>query len=165
MITTLLIIAGILYLALQLEDRLQFPSPLGLIALSFVAHYAFEQVPVLTGDADHFAALVIFLLPVLLIADSLELKVANLKEHGLSLLYLTVAAVVLSELMALLISDWLFAGYHLFCSAVIVLLAMVLATDPVSVVIMLSTFIYSGVLLMIIGNNKAQFLAEKDGEK
>lgn len=140
MITTLLMIAGILYLALQLEDKLRVPSPLGLIALSFVAHYAFEQMPVLTGDADHFATLVIFLLPVLLIADSLELKVGDLKEHGLSLLYLAVAAVVLSVLMALLISDWLFADYHLSTAAVIVLFAMVLATDPVSVVSIFSKF-------------------------
>lgn len=140
MIVTLLMIAGILYLALQLEDKLRVPSPLGLIALSFAAHYAFEKVPVLTGDAEHFAALVIFLLPVLLISDSLELKVADLKEHGLSLLYLAVAAVVLSVLMALLISDWLFADYHLSSAAVIVLFAMVLATDPVSVVSIFSKF-------------------------
>ena len=140
MIETLLMIAGILYLALQLEDKLRIPSPLGLIALSFAAHYAFEQVPVLTGDAEHFAALVIFLLPVLLISDSLELKVADLKEHGLSLLYLAVAAVVLSLVTALLISDWLFADYHLSISAVIVLFSMVLATDPVSVVSIFSKF-------------------------
>lgn len=49
MITTLLVIAGILYLALQLEDTFTIPSPLGLIALSFAAHYGFQQVPVLVG--------------------------------------------------------------------------------------------------------------------
>lgn len=140
MITTLLMIAGILYLALQLEDKFKVPSPLGLIALSFVAHYAFEKVPVLTGDAEHFATLVIFLLPVLLISDSLELRVADLKEHGLSLLYLAVAAVILSVLMALGISNWLFADYHLSSAGVIVLFAMVLATDPVSVVSIFSKF-------------------------
>ena len=79
MIPTLLTIAGILYLALQLEDKLKIPSPLGLIALSFAAHYGFQQVPVLTGDAEHFATLVIFLLPILLISDSLEIKIADLK--------------------------------------------------------------------------------------
>ena len=63
MITTLLMIAGILYLSLQLEDKLKIPSPLGLIVLSFTTHYGFQQVPVLTGDAEHFAALVVFLLP------------------------------------------------------------------------------------------------------
>lgn len=140
MITTLLMIAGILYLALQFEDKLKIPSPLGLIALSFAAHYLFEQAPILTGDAEHFAALVIFLLPVLLISDSLEMRVEDIGKHGLSLLYLAVAAVILSVLMALLISDWLFADYHLSSAAVIVLFTMVLATDPVSVVSIFSKF-------------------------
>ncbi len=140
MIVTLLMIVCILYLALQLEDKFSVPSPLGLIALSFVAHYGFQQAPVLTGDAEHFAALVIFLLPVLLISDSLEIKLADLKEHGLSLLYLSVVAVVLSVGMALLISNWLFADYSLSFAAVIVLFAMVLATDPVSVVSVFSRF-------------------------
>lgn len=140
MIATLLMVAGILFLALQLEDKLRLPSPLGLIALSFVAHYGFQQVPVLTGDAEHFATLVIFLLPILLISDSLEIKLADLKEHGLSLLYLAVVAVTLSVLMALAISDWLFADYALSSAAVIVLFAMVLATDPVSVVSIFSKF-------------------------
>ena len=140
MIPTLLMIAGILFLALQLEEKFRIPSPLGLIALSFAAHYVFQKVPVLTGDADHFAALVVFLLPILLISDSLELKVADLKEHGLSLLYLSVVAVILSVLMALLVSSWLFADITLSAAAVIVLFAMVLATDPVSVVSIFSKF-------------------------
>jgi CPA1 family monovalent cation:H+ antiporter len=140
MIVTLLMIAGILFLALQLEDKLGIPSPLGLIALSFLAHFGFQQVPVLTGDAEHFATLVVFLLPILLISDSLELKVADLKEHGLSLLYLAVVAVILSVLTALLVSSWLFADITLSTAAVIVLFAMVLATDPVSVVSIFSKF-------------------------
>ena len=140
MITTLLMIAAILFLALQLEEKLKVPSPLGLIALSFVAHFGFQKIPVLTGDAEHFAALVIFLLPILLISDSLELKVADLKEHALSLLYLAVVAVLLSVGMALSISGWLFADYALSNAAVIVLFAMVLATDPVSVVSIFSKF-------------------------
>lgn len=140
MIVTLLMIAGILFLALQLEDKFRIPSPLGLIALSFLAHFGFQQVPVLTGDAEHFASLVVFLLPILLISDSLELKVADLKEHGLSLLYLAVVAVILSVAMALLVSNWLFADITLPNAAVIVLFAMVLATDPVSVVSIFSKF-------------------------
>jgi CPA1 family monovalent cation:H+ antiporter len=140
MIPTLLMIAGILFLALQLEEKFRIPSPLGLIALSFAAHYVFQKVPVLTGDAEHFATLVVFLLPILLISDSLELKVTDLKEHGLSLLYLAVVAVILSVLMALFVSSWLFAGITLSSAAVVVLFAMVLATDPVSVVSIFSKF-------------------------
>jgi CPA1 family monovalent cation:H+ antiporter len=140
MVVTLLVIATILLLALLLEDKLNIPSPLSLIALSFIYHHAFSNVPMLTGDTEHFAALVLLLLPVLLITDSFELTVADLKEHGLSLFYLAVVAVALSVILALLTANTLFGEYHLSFAAVIVLFAMVLATDPVSVVSVFSNF-------------------------
>ncbi|TLS66486.1 sodium:proton antiporter [Mariprofundus erugo] len=140
MITTLLVISIILYVALQLEDKLSIPSPLGLIGLSFLTHYLFQQTPLLTGDMEHFAELVVFLLPVLLIADSLELKLADLKEHALSLFYLAVVAVALSVVLAIFTADWFFGQYHLSVAAIIVLFAMVLATDPVSVVSIFAKF-------------------------
>ncbi len=140
MIITLLMVCGILFFALQLEEKLRVPSPLGLIVLSFITHYAFKNSPHLTLNADSFSTLVIFLLPILLISDSLELKVSDLKKNGLSLLFLTVIAVILSLGAALLISDWLFSSYALSSAAVIVLFTMVLATDPVSVVSIFSKF-------------------------
>ncbi|MDQ7000543.1 MAG: cation:proton antiporter [Mariprofundus sp.] len=140
MIITILSIAAILYLALQLEDKLKIPSPVGLIALSFGFHALFGDLFMLTGDAEHFAALVVLLLPILLISDSLELKVKDLKEHGLSLFYLAVVAVSLSVVVALLIGDILFGQYHLSVAAIIMLFSMVLATDPVSVVSIFSKF-------------------------
>jgi len=140
MIITVLSIAAILYLALQLEDKAKIPSPVGLIALSFIFHALFGDVFMLSGDSEHFAALVILLLPILLIGDSLELKVDDLKEHGLSLVYLSIVAVALSVLAALLIGDALFGQYHLSAAAIVMLFAMVLATDPVSVVSIFSNF-------------------------
>jgi CPA1 family monovalent cation:H+ antiporter len=140
MIVTVLFIAAILYLALQLEDKAKVPSPVGLIALSFAFHAIFGDVFILSGDSEHFAALVILLLPILLIGDSLELKVSDLREHGISLVYLAIVAVALSVLTALLIGDVLFGQYHLSVAAIIMLFAMVLATDPVSVVSIFSNF-------------------------
>lgn len=140
MIVTVLAVAAVLYMALQLEDKLKIPSPLGLIGLSFALHFLSSQAPVLTGDPEHFAALVILLLPVLLIADSLELSLDDLKEHGLSLFYLAVVAVVLSVLLAIVSVDTLFESHHLAVAETIVLFAMVLATDPVSVVSIFSKF-------------------------
>ena len=140
MIITVLSIVAILYLALQFEDKLKIPSPVGLIAISFIFHAIFHDSFMLTGDTEHFATLVILLLPVLLISDSLELTVDDLKKHGLSLTYLAVVAVSLSIITALLIGDSLFGQYNLSASAIILLFAMVLATDPVSVVSILSKF-------------------------
>jgi len=140
MVMTLLVIAAILFLALQLQDKFGVPSPLSLIGFSFLAHYLFAGTPVLSGDTEHFAALVMLLLPVLLIADTLELTIADLKEHGLSLFYLAVVAVALSVVVAIFTADALFGQYNLSVAAVIVLFAMVLATDPVSVVSIFSNF-------------------------
>jgi len=139
MVITVLSIVVILFLALQLEDKFKLPSPVGLISLSIIFHLIFYD-HLLTDDADKFAALVILLLPILLISDSLELTVKDLKENGLSLFYLAVVAVALSVVTALLIGDTLFAQYDLSIAAIILLFAMVLATDPVSVVSIFSKF-------------------------
>ncbi|MDQ6965458.1 MAG: cation:proton antiporter, partial [Mariprofundaceae bacterium] len=139
MIEVVLAVAAILYLALQIEDKLSIPSPLSLIALSYGCYYLLPQV-VLTHNAEQFAALVLLLLPILLIADSLELRVSDLKEHALSLFYLAVVAVALSVITAILLGGWLFEPYHLSTAAIILLFAMVLATDPVSVVSIFSKF-------------------------
>lgn len=140
MILTVLSIAMILYLALQLEDKFKIPSPLSLVTLSFLFHWLSHDLFMLTGDPEHFAALVILLLPILLIGDTLELKLDDLKEHGLSLFYLAVVAVALSIAVALASADLIFGEYHLSVAAVILLFAMVLATDPVSVVSVFSNF-------------------------
>ena len=140
MILILLSISGILYFALQLEDRFKIPSPLGLISLSFIFHYFVHATPLFTGNPADFALLVLFLLPVLLIADSLELNIKDLKENGLSLFYLSVVAVALSVATAIFTADFIFGEYQLSVAAIIVLFAMVLATDPVSVVSIFSKF-------------------------
>ncbi len=140
MIIALLSITIILFLALQLQDKLGIPSPLSLIALSFAYHHLAGDLFVLTGDPEHFARLVLFLLPILLISDSLELKLDDLRAHGLSLFYLAVVAVALSVVLAIFVADALFGQYHLSIAAIVVLFAMVLATDPVSVVSIFSNF-------------------------
>ncbi|MDQ6971214.1 MAG: cation:proton antiporter [Mariprofundaceae bacterium] len=139
MIETVLAVAAILYLALQIEDKLSIPSPLSLITLSFVLYHLLPSIGI-APDAGQFAALVLLLLPVLLIADSLELNVSDLKEHALSLFYLAVVAVALSVVTAIFVGGWLFEQYNLSMAAIIVLFAMVLATDPVSVVSIFSKF-------------------------
>jgi len=111
-----------------------------LVLLAFITHGLFTTLPVITIDMPHFAELVILLLPVLLISDSLQLKLATLKENALSLFFLAVVAVSLSVLVALWLADTLFAEYHLSFAAIILLFAMVLATDPVSVVSVFSRF-------------------------
>ncbi len=140
MIIALLSITVILFLSLQFQDKLKIPSPLSLIALSFAYHHLSSGAFMLTGDPEHFARLVVLLLPILLIGDSLELRLADLRKHGLSLFYLAVITVALSVVLAIFTADALFGQYNLSIAAIIVLFAMVLATDPVSVVSIFSNF-------------------------
>ncbi|MBF0281613.1 MAG: cation:proton antiporter [Zetaproteobacteria bacterium] len=140
MILTLLILGLMLYAALQLQDRLNIPSPVSLIALSLLVHQGLGGHYLLAENTEQFATLVILLLPILLISDSLELNIRDLKAHAWSLFYLAVVAVALSVVVAILLADTLFASYHLSMAAVILLFAMVLATDPVSVVSIFSKF-------------------------
>jgi len=140
MITTVLAIVLILYLALQMEDKLKIPSPLGLIALSFFFKALFGDHVQVISNSEQFAELVLLLIPVLLISDAMELKIEDLKKHGLSLFYLAVVAVAISIVVAIPAANLIFAEYHLSLAAVIVLFAMVLATDPVSVVSIFSNF-------------------------
>jgi len=139
MIETVMAVAAILYLALQIEDKFSIPSPLSLITLSFALYYLLPEID-LAHDAGQFAALVVVLLPILLISDSLELRVADLRENALSLFYLAVIAVALSVITAIFLGGWLFEQYHLDMADIIILFAMVLATDPVSVVSIFSKF-------------------------
>jgi len=140
MIVTLLAITAILYLAIQFQDKFGLPSPLGLLILSFFFEMVTHRQFSLIGDEAHFAELVLLLLPILLISDSMELKLSDLREHGLSLFYLAVIAVALSVVSAIVTADLIFGEYNLSVAAVIVLFSMVLATDPVSVVSVFSRF-------------------------
>lgn len=139
MIEVVLAVAAILYLALKIEDTIGLPSPLSLIALSFILHVLKPDLGI-TADTRQFADLVLMLLPVLLISDALELKLEELREHALSLFYLAVVTVALSIVVALFLGPWLFAPYHLSAAAIVVLFTMVLATDPVSVIRIFSRF-------------------------
>ena len=51
MIETVLAVALILYLALQIEDKFSVPSPLSLITLSFLLDLLFPEVARFTPDA------------------------------------------------------------------------------------------------------------------
>jgi CPA1 family monovalent cation:H+ antiporter len=89
---------------------------------------------------ESFAELVLFLIPVLIASDALQLKLVDLKKNAWSLIFLAVISVVVSILFGILTAQTFFAEYGLGIGATIALFAMVLATDPVSVVSVFSSF-------------------------
>ena len=138
MILTLLLLLSVLFLSIEAQKHFKIPSPITLILLSYLFYFAFPHMAMFSEE--EFAHLVLFLIPILIASDSLQLKLDDLKKNGLSLFYLAVVAVVLSVIFGFIVANTLFAEYHLGVGAIIALFAMVLATDPVSVVSVFSSF-------------------------
>ena len=138
MILTLLVLLTILFIAIETQKYLKIPSPITLIGLSYAFYYTFPNM-VLFSD-ETFAELVLFLIPILIAADALQLKLNDLKKNALSLFYLAVFSVAISVVFGIFTANTFFAEYGLSTGAIIALFAMVLATDPVSVVSVFSSF-------------------------
>jgi len=138
MILTLLLVLSILFLAIEFQKHFKIPSPISLIVLSYLFYYSFPNMVLFSEET--FAELVLFLIPILITSDALQLKLDDLKKHGWSLVYLALVAVVLSIISGFIVANTLFVEYGLGVGAIIALFAMVLATDPVSVVSVFSSF-------------------------
>lgn len=138
MILTLLLLLTVLFISIELQKYFKIPSPITLIGLSYGFYHLFPNM-VLFSEAT-FAQLVMFLIPILIASDALQLKLEDLKKNALSLIYLAAFSVAMSIAFGLFTAHTFFAEYALSTGAIIALFAMVLATDPVSVVSVFSSF-------------------------
>jgi len=138
MILTLLLLLSILFISIETQKYLKIPSPITLIGLSYGFYYLFPDMVLFSEES--FAELVLFLIPILIAADALQLKLYDLKKNALSLIYLALISVAISVIFGIITANTFFAEYHLSIGAIIALFAMVLATDPVSVVSVFSSF-------------------------
>ena len=138
MILTLLLLLTILFISIELQKYFKIPSPITLIGLSYSFYYMFPNMVLFSEET--FAELVLFLIPILIAADALQLKLEDLKKNAISLFYLAVLSVAVSIGFGIFAANTFFAEYALSTGAVIALFAMVLATDPVSVVSVFSSF-------------------------
>ncbi len=138
MILTLLVLLSILFVSIELQKYFKIPSPITLIGLSYSFYYMFPNMVLFSEES--FAELVLFLIPILIAADALQLKLEDLKKNAISLFYLAVLSVAISIVFGIFAANTFFAEYALSTGAIIALFAMVLATDPVSVVSVFSSF-------------------------
>jgi CPA1 family monovalent cation:H+ antiporter len=138
MILTLLALLTILFISIELQKYFKIPSPLSLIGLSYGFYYLFPHMVLFSEET--FAELVLFLIPILIASDALQLQLEDLKRNALSLVYLALFSVAISVGFGIFSAHTFFAEYHLETGAIIALFAMVLATDPVSVVSVFSSF-------------------------
>jgi len=138
MILTLLLLLTVLFLSIEIQKHFKIPSPITLIVLSYGFYYLFPHMKLFSEES--FAELVLFLIPILIASDALQLKLNDLKKNAWSLLFLALISVVISVLFGIFTAQTFFAEYGLSIGATIALFAMVLATDPVSVVSVFSSF-------------------------
>ncbi len=138
MILTLLLLLAILFISIEAQKYLKIPSPITLIGLSYTFYYFFPNMVLFSSES--FAELVLFLIPILIASDALQLKLEDLKKNALSLTYLALISVAISVGLGILTANIFFTDYNLSTGAIIALFAMVLATDPVSVVAVFSSF-------------------------
>jgi CPA1 family monovalent cation:H+ antiporter len=138
MILTLLALLTILFISIEFQKYFKIPSPISLIGFSYTFYYLFPSMILFSEET--FAELVLFLIPILIASDALQLKLEDLKKNALSLLYLALFSVAISVAFGIFSAHTFFAEYNLSTGAIIALFAMVLATDPVSVVAVFSSF-------------------------
>ena len=138
MIPELLLLLTVLFLSIEIQKYFKIPSPVSLLLLSYTSFYIFPHLRIFSQE--NFAELVLFLIPILITSDALQLDLEDLKKNALSLIFLAVVAVVLSLLFGYWVEELFFSNYGLGVGAVVALFAMVLATDPVSVVSVFSSF-------------------------
>jgi CPA1 family monovalent cation:H+ antiporter len=136
MILNIITILSILFISIKLEKIYKIPSPLLIIVLTLSISTYYQDFLSFT-TFELFAEEMLSFVVLLVLVDAFVLKWKDLKKNWLSLVYLAVISVVLSIGSGILLTNTLFSEYNLSLGAVIVLFAMVLATDPVSVV---STF-------------------------
>jgi CPA1 family monovalent cation:H+ antiporter len=101
---------------------------------------------------ENFSEQMLSFIVILVLLDAFILRFDELKKNWKSILFLAIISVMLSVILGYLLLNYtIFEKYHLEIGAIIALMAMILATDPVAVI---STFKNYSV------PHKLKFLAE-----
>ena len=132
-----LMIISLMVLSLIVQEKIRIPLPITLIVTVLVlAHFNIHPIDINNDGFDH---LLLFLLPLLLMGDVMLLKTEDLKNNWLSVMSTAGIAVVLSVLVGVLLQPIMLPSYALTVPAMMALMAMVIATDPVTVASIFST--------------------------
>ncbi len=132
-----LMIIVLMVLSLIVQEKIRIPLPITLIVtVSLLAHFNIHPIDI---NANGFDNLLLFLLPLLLMGDVMQLKTEDLKNNWLSVMSTAGIAVTLSVFAGVLLQPIMLPGYALGVPAMIALMSMVIATDPVTVASIFST--------------------------
>lgn len=123
----------ILFIAIIIEKKFKVPSPLVIVA-STLGLIWFNPTFLSFTTMEVFSEEMLSFVVLLVLVDAFILRFEDLKKNWLSLVYLAGVAVILSIGSGVLLSNTVLSEYNLSLGSIIVLFAMVLATDPVTVV-------------------------------
>ena len=139
MANILIAIISILLLSRILQTKASVPLPIGIMGLTLAVYSFFPEYINISADKN-FDGIILLLLPLVLLPDTLNFKLSDLKKHGIAIFYLSFVAVILSIFIGVIFNFVIFSEYAFTTGALISLFAMVLATDAVSVGSIFSQF-------------------------
>lgn len=131
MIEAAIIIILLTAISLFIQEVAKIPSPMSLVGFVIVSKvFGLDFIHV---DEKMFDQIILLMLPILISVDALSLKIAEIKAHAFSLLYLAVMAVILSVVSCVMLNKLILPDYNLSIPALVALFCMVMATDPIAV--------------------------------
>ena len=133
MILNIVIILSIIFISLKIEKLYKIASPLTLIILSVGTGTLFPDFLSFTNTTVFSEEMLVFIV-LLVLGDAFILKIKDLKENFVSIIYLAGISVAIAILLGTLSKFLIFPDIDIGIGALIALFAMVTATDPVSVV-------------------------------
>lgn len=131
-------ILAFVVVAALLQASWKIPSPVSLIVQAACLKY-FGFIPQDISD-QNFDLLVMMTLPLLIAADALKLDLAELRKHVASLFSLAVLLVLASIAVGSFVLSHFTAFNAIPLAAIVMLMCMVSATDPVTVSSVFSNF-------------------------
>jgi len=138
LIDTFFALLALIIVSAVLQNRYKIPSPITLITVVLAGKAAGMNVFSVTGSG--FDALVVLAFPLLIAADAMKLKWADMREHWASLVWVAGVSVIFSVLAGVVLNKFLFLDIPLTLSAVAVLFCIISATDPVTVSAVMGNF-------------------------
>lgn len=137
-------------ISLILQKYLKLPSSIWLMVLGFALMAFFPQFSVFEVNQVEFSKTLLAFLPILLMADIMEVHISEFKKYAFSIFLLAVVSVIMSVILGMVVSDWVFSGYDISTGEVIFTYIACFATDPVAVVAIFSMFILPSTLKTLV---------------
>ena len=113
------------------EEAFKIPSTLSIIILAFLISYFFPNLFVI--NHQEFDEILYLMLPVILLPDILNLSTSELKKHAKEIFYLAFIAVIISIIIASIITPFLLPKYQWSFGILVALFSMLMATDAITV--------------------------------